>query len=76
MLGKLYGLGVGPGDPDLLTIKAVRILEKTEYLCFPVAREDGDSVAHEIVGKAMQRDWKLIKLHMPMTLDYDLLETK
>ncbi|NCD09927.1 MAG: precorrin-2 C(20)-methyltransferase [Negativicutes bacterium] len=76
MLGKLYGIGVGPGDPDLLTIKAVKILEKTEYLCFPVAKADGDSVAHEIVSKAMNKDWNLVKLHMPMSLDYDLLEPK
>jgi len=76
MLGKLYGIGVGPGDPDLLTIKAVKILEKTDYLCFPVAKEDGDSVAHEIVSKAMNKDWNLVKLHMPMSLDYDLLEPK
>lgn len=76
MLGKLYGIGVGPGDPDLLTIKAVKILEKTDYLCFPVAKADGDSVAHEIVGKAMNKDWNLVKLHMPMSLDYDLLEPK
>lgn len=76
MLGKLYGLGVGPGDPELLTIKAVRILENTDYLCFPVAKADGDSVAHEIVSKAMDKEWNLVKLHMPMTLDYALLEPK
>ncbi len=76
MLGKLYGIGVGPGDPDLLTIKATKILGKIDYLCFPVAKEDGNSVAHEIVSKAIDREWKLIKLHMPMSLDYDLLEPK
>lgn len=76
MTGKLYGIGTGPGDPDLLTVKAVKILEKVDWLSFPVAKEDGDSVAHEIVSKALDKDWKLLKLHMPMTLDYDLLEPK
>ena len=76
MLGKLYGLGVGPGDPELLTVKAVKILENTEYLCFPVAKAEGDSVAHEIVSKALDKEWKLVKLHMPMTLDYEYLEPK
>ncbi len=76
MLGKLYGLGVGPGDPELITVKAIRILEKTEYLCYPVAKEDGQSVAHEIVSKAIDKEFRLLKLHMPMTLDYELLEPK
>lgn len=76
MLGKLYGIGVGPGDPELLTIKAVRILEKTEFLCSPVAKEGGESIAHEIVTKAIDKEWNLVKLHMPMSLDYDLLEPK
>ena len=76
MIGKLYGIGAGPGDPELLTVKAVRILDKVDWLSFPVAREDGDSIAHEIVSKALDKDWQLLKLHMPMTLDYDLLEPK
>ena len=69
-------MGVGPGDPELITVKAVRILEKIEHLCFPVAKEDGQSVAHEIVSKAMEKEFTLVKLHMPMTLDYELLEPK
>lgn len=76
MLGKLYGIGVGPGDPELLTMKAVRLLTEIEYLSFPVAKADGDSLAHEIVKKAMDKEWNLVKLHMPMSLDYDLLEPK
>ena len=30
--GKLYGVGVGPGDPELLTIKGLNILKKAEYI--------------------------------------------
>ncbi|NFN87149.1 cobalt-factor II C(20)-methyltransferase [Clostridium sporogenes] len=43
--GTLYGIGVGPGNEDLLTIKAVRILESCDAVIAPTAREDGESIA-------------------------------
>ena len=36
MRGKLYGIGVGPGDPELLTLKAKRILEAADVVAVPV----------------------------------------
>ena len=36
MKGKLYGIGVGPGDPELLTLKAKRILEAADVVAVPV----------------------------------------
>ncbi|SVD34473.1 uncharacterized protein METZ01_LOCUS387327, partial [marine metagenome] len=42
--GKLYGLGVGPGDPELLTLKALRILRAAPVLAYPAPIE-GDSLA-------------------------------
>ena len=35
MAGKLYGLGVGPGDPELLTLKALRLIRESEVLAVP-----------------------------------------
>ncbi|NFV13973.1 cobalt-factor II C(20)-methyltransferase [Clostridium sporogenes] len=43
--GTLYGIGVGPGNEDLLTIRAVKILESCDVVIAPTAREDGESIA-------------------------------
>ena len=45
--GTLYGLGIGPGDPELLTLKAVRILKDAPVIAYP-APDSGDSLARAI----------------------------
>jgi len=47
--GTLYGLGVGPGDPDLLTVKAARILAACTVVAYP-APADGESLARRIAS--------------------------
>jgi precorrin-2/cobalt-factor-2 C20-methyltransferase len=47
--GKLYGLGVGPGDPELLTLKALRVLREVPVIAYPAPGE-GDSFARSIVA--------------------------
>ena len=49
MTGTLYGLGVGPGDPELITVKALRILRAVPVIAYP-ATEDGLSMARNIVA--------------------------
>ena len=49
MKGKLYGIGVGPGDPELLTLKAKRILEEADVIAVPVKEEGERSTALEII---------------------------
>jgi len=67
MLGILNVIGVGPGDPELLTLKAVRIIKESPVLCFPKGREEGDSLALSIVRKAVKLDGKeIIEAHFPM----------
>ncbi|TLX77003.1 precorrin-2 C(20)-methyltransferase [Labilibacter sediminis] len=51
--GILYGIGIGPGDPDLLTIKAVKILEKADVICVPKSKEQA-STALAIVSKYLK----------------------
>ena len=51
MSGTLYGVGVGPGDPDLMTLKAVRILQQAPVLAYP-APLNGDSLARSIAFEA------------------------
>jgi len=65
--GTLYVIGVGPGDPELLTLKAVRILKTVKYICVPKGREEGSSMALDIIKKIISVDNKeLIEAHFPM----------
>ena len=54
-LGQLYGLGIGPGDPELLTLKAYRILTSVPVIAYPVS-EKGKSVAREIVAEFIRSE--------------------
>ena len=53
MKGKLYGIGVGPGDPELLTLKAKRLIEECDIVAVPVKKEGEDSVALNIAKGAV-----------------------
>jgi precorrin-2/cobalt-factor-2 C20-methyltransferase len=65
--GKLYVIGVGPGDPELLTIKGMRILNSISCICVPKGREEGSSLALSIVEKVVALTNKeIIEAHFPM----------
>lgn len=65
--GKLYVIGVGPGDPELLTIKGARILNSVDCICVPKGREEGSSLALSIVSKIVDLGNKeIIEAHFPM----------
>lgn len=49
MVEKVYGVGVGPGDKELLTLKAVKVLKKVERIFVPVSKEGRSSLAYYIV---------------------------
>lgn len=67
MTGRLYVIGVGPGDPELLTLKAVRILKTVNCICVPKGREEGSSLALSIVKKVLNLDGKeIIEAYFPM----------
>lgn len=53
MKGKLYGIGVGPGDPELLTLKAKMLIEKADIVAVPVKKSGESSVALEIARQAV-----------------------
>ncbi|MGI6094630.1 MAG: precorrin-2 C(20)-methyltransferase [Lachnospiraceae bacterium] len=75
MSGKLYGLGVGPGDPELLTLKALRLIKESDVIAVP-GESAVDSIAYQIVkGAYPELDKKqLLAVPMPMTKDAALLE--
>ena len=49
MSASVYGIGVGPGDPELLTLKALRLIRRRRVIAYP-APESGDSFARSIVA--------------------------
>lgn len=60
MVGTLIGVGVGPGDPQLMTLKAVRAVEAADVILIPVKSEGEDSVAFEIVKEVCDVEGKEI----------------
>ena len=48
-MGKLYGIGVGPGDPELLTLKAYKILQKADVIFCPGKEKRGGKLYFRIL---------------------------
>ena len=70
MAGKLYVIGIGPGDPELMTIKAVRILKEVPCIFVPKGREEGTSLALSIVQKTLSLENKeIVEAYFPMKKD-------
>lgn len=75
MAAKLYGIGVGPGDPELITLKALRIIRESEVIAVP-GTVPQDTVAYQIVVQAYPElaHKQLLPIHMPMTKDQAVLK--
>ena len=72
-VGTFYGVSVGPGDPELLTLKAVRCIEQCPVLAAPRTAE-GRMLALEIVKGAVDVSGKtILPLHFAMSRDADTL---
>ena len=74
-MSKLYGVGVGPGDPELMTIKAVNAVRNSVTVCF-VGKSEASSVAFNIAKQAIPEieEKKKVCIDFPMTKDKDILE--
>lgn len=71
MKGKFYGVGTGPGDPELITVKAVRILRSADIVFVPDSGRDRESIALEIAGEYLDENTEVVNLTFPMTYDSD-----
>ena len=65
MSGRLYGLGVGPGDPELLTLKAHRLLQTVPVIAYP-APDDGASLVRAIADPHVPAGRTEIVIRTPM----------
>ena len=70
-LGALYGVGAGPGAPDLLTVRALSVLRSADVLALPRSSDFGESVAWQIVRDHCDDDagQLRLKLTFPMSKD-------
>jgi len=63
--GCLFGLGLGPGDPELVTLKTLRLLRAAPVVAYP-ATEHGESFARRIVAQWLDRGQREIEIRFPM----------
>lgn len=73
--GTLYGIGVGPGDPELITLKAVKTLKRVDVVFAAASTKNSYSLAMEIVAPHLKNGAPVVRLGFPMTRDKNTLNT-
>ncbi|OOB78528.1 MAG: precorrin-2 C(20)-methyltransferase [Epulopiscium sp. Nuni2H_MBin003] len=75
MSGKLYGIGVGPGDPELMTLKAVRVIKESDIIVLP-SENPKETVAYKIALPVCpeMKNKEIVGVPIVMTKDADKLE--
>jgi precorrin-2/cobalt-factor-2 C20-methyltransferase len=68
VVGVLHGVGVGPGDPELMTMRAVRLVRETHIIAY-FAKKGGRGQARTIVDAWMERTCEELPLYYPMTTE-------
>jgi len=70
MKGIAYGVGVGPGDPELMTLKACRLIRENDVIALP-GKEPKETVAYQIAVQVVPElaEKELIPVYMPMVMD-------
>jgi precorrin-2/cobalt-factor-2 C20-methyltransferase len=74
-LGTFFGIGVGPGDPELITLKGKQILENAKYVFVPKARVQAESIALSIAKRHMSQFAQIQEIVFPMVEDKESLKT-
>ena len=65
---KIWGLGIGPGDPELITLKARKILQNVDVIAYP-ALDGGESLVRSIAEPHFIKKQEEIKISIPMLVD-------
>ncbi len=71
---RLTAVGCGPGDPDLLTVKAVNAIHAADVILCPKSKDDRPSIALSVVSKLVNKKTRIVEMVFPMTKDKDVLE--
>ena len=72
--GSLTGISVGPGDPDLITVKALKALEAVDVVAFPKGRKGQPGLAQQIVAERLQAHQQRLPLEFPFVTDQGVLQ--
>lgn len=70
MSGKLFGIGVGPGDPELLTVKAINAIKKLDVIIAPKTEKKDGSVALNIAKEYIKPETEIVYQVFPMTVGF------
>ena len=70
---KLYCVGCGPGDPELLTVRAAELIRTAEVIFAPTSRQGKPSIALSVVGKYVSASSSTVSLEFPMVKDRESL---
>lgn len=73
MQGTFYGIGVGPGDPDLLTMKAIKVIHEADVIIAPRSEKKGDSTALTIATPHLKPGAEILNMVFPMVYHSDTL---
>ena len=73
--GCLYGIGVGPGDPELITLKALKALQRVPVICVPQASNRRDSYALTIVKDYVKPEQEILRAPFPTDDAYGAAQT-
>ncbi|GAB4345816.1 MAG: precorrin-2 C(20)-methyltransferase [Leptolyngbyaceae cyanobacterium] len=73
MAGRLYGISVGPGDPELLTVKAVRLLQRSPVVAYPAGVRGKAGFAEQIIQSWLHPDQVQLPLTFPYVQDTEIL---
>ncbi len=74
--GTLYGIGIGPGDPDLITMKGAKVLSDSRHVFVPKGKAQTESVALAIAGKHIAPGATVYEVVFPMITDEDELNRR
>ncbi|MBD2100562.1 precorrin-2 C(20)-methyltransferase [Leptolyngbya sp. FACHB-261] len=67
--GKLYGISAGPGDPDLITVKALKLLQQVPVVAFPAGRQGQPGIAQRIVTPWLRPEQQQVPLFFALVQD-------
>ena len=70
MAGKLIGIGVGPGDPELLTVKAINAIKQLDVIIAPKTEKKDGSVALNIASQYIKPETEIVYQVFPMTVGF------